>query len=122
MTKVVFPFDVNAFFEKCSKHNAFPSNDFEKQAILLRLLNEFEDGKIYLEQEVNEKLKKYFEDYTLLRRELINFNYMRRNNVTGEYWVVKRDLTQDDIRNNTLLRRHARAFKVLDEDRMSSTN
>jgi len=122
MAKVVFPFDTNAFFEKCSKHNAFPSNDFEKQAILLRLLDEFEDGKIYLEQEVNEKLKKYFEDYTLLRRELINFNYMRRNNVTGEYWVIKRNLTQDDIRNNTLLRRHARAFKVLDEDRMSSTN
>ncbi|HLC85034.1 MAG TPA: DUF2087 domain-containing protein [Candidatus Nanoarchaeia archaeon] len=114
---ITFPFDVNEFFEKCVKHKHIPKNDFEKQAILIKLVDLFESGKKYTEQEVNEAIKKYFEDYTWLRRELFNFGYMQRDPYTGMYWVVKRMLTQDDIRNNTLLRRHAKPFKVLDEDR-----
>ncbi len=106
---IEFPFDAEAFFQKCVKNKNFPRNDFEKQAILLRLLKDFEDRK-YTEQEVNEIIKKYFEDYTLLRRELINFGYMQRNSLTSEYWVVKRELTKEDIKNNTILRRHAEAF------------
>jgi hypothetical protein len=41
---------------------------------------------------------------------------MQRNPETGEYWVLKRTLTEEDIRKNTLLRRHAKDFKVLKED------
>ena len=116
MEKVIFPFDTEAFFQKCVKHNNIPRNDFLKQAILLRLLDDFEDKKIYKEEEVNESIRKHFEDYTTLRRELINFGYMQRNPTTAEYWVVKRTLTKEDIRNNTLLRRHAKAYKILEED------
>jgi len=116
MDKVEFPFDTEAFFQKCVKNKNFPRNDFEKQAILLRLLKDFEDRK-YSEQEVNEAIKKYFEDYTLLRRELINFGYMQRNPLTAEYWVVKRELTKEDIRKNTILRRHSKPYKVLEEDK-----
>ncbi|MBW2970376.1 DUF2087 domain-containing protein [Candidatus Woesearchaeota archaeon] len=116
MEKVQFPFDTEEFFQKCVKHNNFPKNDFLKQAVLIHLVKEFEDNKKYKEQEVNEKIKKYFEDYTLLRRELINFGYMQRNSETAEYWVVKRELTKDDIRNNTILRRHAKPYKILEED------
>ncbi len=107
---VKFPFDISNFFEKCVKHKTIPKNDFEKQAILLKLLDEFEDNRKYSEPEVNAKLKKYFEDYVSLRRELINFGYMQRNSLTGEYWVVKRTFTVDDINNNTLLKKHAKAF------------
>lgn len=107
---VKFPFDISNFFEKCVKHKTIPKNDFEKQAILLKLLEEFEDNRKYSEPEVNAKLKKYFEDYVSLRRELINFSYMQRNSLTGEYWVVKRTFTVDDINNNTLLKKHAKAF------------
>ncbi|MBS3118633.1 DUF2087 domain-containing protein [Candidatus Woesearchaeota archaeon] len=117
MSRVIFPFDTKKFFEKFVKHHNFPKNDFEKQAILLYLIEKFKDSRKYLEQEVNEILKKYFEDYTLLRRELINFGYMQRDSTSGEYWVVKRELTLDDVRNNALLRRHAQSFNVLDEDK-----
>lgn len=116
MEKVEFPFDTEEFFNKCVKHKVFPKNDFKKQAVLIRLLDEFEDSKKYSEQEVGEKIRKYFGDFTLIRRELINFGYMQRNSVTGEYWVVKRVLTKEDVRNNTLLRRHAEPFKILEED------
>ena len=115
MQEIKFPFDIEEFFKKCVKHKNFPRNDFEKQAVLLVLLKEFEDNRKYKEQEVNEIIKKYFDDYTLLRRELINFGYMQRNSITGEYWVVKRILTKEDVRKNTLLRRHAEAYKVLDD-------
>ncbi len=111
MNKIVkFPFDISNFFEKCVKHKTVPKNDFEKQAILLKLLEEFEDNQKYPEPKVNDKLKKHFEDYVSLRRELINFGYMQRNSLTGEYWVVKRTFTTDDINNNTLLKKHAKAF------------
>jgi len=113
MDKVEFPFDTEAFFQKCVKNKNFPRNDFEKQAILLRLLKDFEDRK-YTEQEVKDIIKKYFEDYTLLRRELINFGYMQRNPLTAEYQVVKRELAKEDIKKNTILRRHAQPFIKLD--------
>ena len=83
---------------------------------MIKLIAEFED-RIYSEEEVNNVIKKYFEDYVLLRRELINFGYMQRNPFLSEYKVIKRELTNDDVRNNTLLRRHAKPYKVLEEDK-----
>lgn len=115
MKQVKFPFDTEELFEKCIKNKVFPKNDFKKQAVLIRLLDNFEDGKKYSEQEVNDKIKEYFDDFTLIRRELINFGYMQRNNVIGEYWVVKRILTKEDIQNNTILRKHAEPFVDLTE-------
>jgi len=117
MENVRFPFDIDEFFEKCVRNKNIPSNDFEKQAILLKLLDEFEDDVIYTEQEVNEKIRKYFDDCALLRRELINFGYMQRDPHKGTYWVVKRMLTREDIRKNTILRRHAKSFKILEEEK-----
>ena len=110
MTEIIFPFDTEKLWEKFLKHHIFPKNDFQKQVILLRLLNDFEDNRIYLETEVNEKIAKYFEDYTFLRRELINFGYMQRNPSTAEYWVVKRTFSQEDIDKNPVLKSHAAAY------------
>lgn len=117
MEKIIFPFDAEKFFQKCVRAKNFPKNDFEKQAILIYLLDNFEDKKKYSEKEVNEKIKTYFEDYATIRRELINFGYMQRNPHLGEYWVVKRELTEEDIKNNVRLRRHAQAYKILGEEK-----
>lgn len=38
---------------------------------------------------------------------------MQRDPLKGEYWVVKRNLTKEDIEKNTLLKRHAKAYKIL---------
>ena len=116
MKEIKFPFNIEKFFDKCVKHKNIPKNDFEKQAILIQLIKDFKDNKKYSEQEVNEKIKKHFDDSTLLRRELINFGYMQRNPLTSEYWVVKRKLTKEDIENNTILGQHSKSFKILEED------
>jgi len=114
---IKFPFNVDEFFEKCVRNNNFPKNDFEKQAILIKILDDFEDNKVYLEEEVNNIIKKYFDDAPMIRRELVNYYYMGRDPYKGEYKVKKRILTEDDVRNSTLLRRHAQSFKVLPEDK-----
>ena len=116
MSEIIFPFDTQKFFDKCVKNKNFPKNDFEKQTILLRILKDFDDQK-YQEDAVNDIIKKYFDDHALIRRELINFGYMHRDPYRGEYKVIKRTLTKEDISKNIRLKRHAEAFKVLKEDK-----
>ena len=104
MKPIEFPFDTDRFFQKYAKQNRLPKNDFEKQAILLRIIKEFKVNQDFEESEVNQVIKKSFEDFALLRRELINFGYLKRNPETGICRVAKTTLTNDDIRKNTLLR------------------
>ena len=117
MEDIIFPFDAKAFFDKCIKHKTIPRNDFEKQAILMRLMEDFKDEALYSEHEVDSAIKKHFEEYALLRRELVNFGYMGRDTLGAKYWVTKRKLTKEDIMSNTILKRHAKAFGVLDGER-----
>lgn len=67
------------FFERHVENNQFPSNDALKQIILKKIMKDFEFEKIYTETEVNEIIKKYFDDFTLIRRELINFGYAQKS-------------------------------------------
>lgn len=114
--EIKFPFDIDELFNKCSKNDNFPKNDFEKQAILLKLLKEFKDNNKYSEIEVNNIIKKYFSDYATLRRELVNYGYMQKDNLKSEYWVVKRTLTEEDIQKNIRLKNHAKSYNILNEE------
>lgn len=112
---IVFNVDEKKFFDKCVKNKNFPKNDALKQIILKTIVNEFEQGKRYGEQEVNEKIKKYFEDFALIRRELINFGYMQREPLKAEYWVLKKELTKEDYLKIGRLKRHAIELGVLEK-------
>ncbi|MBW2964973.1 DUF2087 domain-containing protein [Candidatus Woesearchaeota archaeon] len=116
MSIVKFPFDTEKLFQSCVRNKTIPKNDFQKQAVLIRIIAEFSDRK-YTEPEVNKIIAAYFEDFATIRRELINFGYMQRNPLTGDYWVLKREITEDYVRHNTLLRRHSKPYKALPEDR-----
>lgn len=94
------------FFQKCIKNQIFPRNDAKKQIILKRIMQDFDFNKVYTEQEVNIIIKKYFEDYTTIRRELINFGYMERNPYKGEYKVIKKELTNEDFSKISRLKEH----------------
>ncbi len=85
MENVKFPFDIDEFFKKYVKNKSFPKNDFEKQAILIKLMENFKDNRKYPEPEVNKIIKKHFEDHVFVRRELINFGYLQRDPYKGEY-------------------------------------
>lgn len=113
MEKVTFNIDEKKFFEKYVHSQNMPRNDALKQVILKRIMNDFQENKIYFEQEVNEIIKKYFEDYTIIRRELINFSYMQRDPVKGEYWVVKKELSKEDYLKISRLKQHAIQIGVI---------
>jgi len=55
--------------------------------ILMTLINRFEKGRQYTESEVNGILKPIFDDYTMLRRELVDFHFLERTSDGRAYWV-----------------------------------
>ena len=75
-----------------------PRSDLEKQKLLARIAAKFEVGKIYPEQEVNEMIFSFdVDDHVLFRRELVNFNYLGKDNVKGEYWLKKKELSKEEL-------------------------
>ncbi len=62
----------------------------KKLVVVLRwLATKFEAGRMYSEPDVNAVLKAVDdEDYVLLRRELVDFGYLRRERGGGKYWLA----------------------------------
>lgn len=63
-----------------------PSQRKKLVALLRYVAQQFEFGRRYTEKEVNEILRHFHEDTATLRRELIGYTLMARQN--GEYWRV----------------------------------
>jgi DNA-binding transcriptional ArsR family regulator len=61
-----------------------PASRKKRLVILKWLVNKFELGINYSENEVNNILNRYHPDYATLRRELISYKLMQREN--GVYW------------------------------------
>jgi len=62
-----------------------PDAHTKRQVVLQWVLDQLEDRR-YKEREISEILKRYFDDYATLRRELINHRLMKREG--GVYWKV----------------------------------
>lgn len=61
----------------------------KRQLVLLRwLATKFTAGMTYTEKEVNTIIREvYAEDYVVLRRDLVDMGYLRREKGGGRYWV-----------------------------------
>lgn len=66
--------------------------------VLNWLAMQFEAGRTYTEQEVNTIISRYHDDYATLRRELINFGYLRRERAGTTYWVTPEDEAVPHVR------------------------
>lgn len=106
--------DREAFFEKCQQSQSVPGNDALKLVLLERILEEFEAGVVYSKSEVDERIRRHFDQHILLRRELVNFGYLRYDNRANEYRVERLELTEADVRETDRLRRHAEDVGALD--------
>jgi hypothetical protein len=62
-----------------------PEAHAKRQVVLEWVLGQLED-KRYKEREISAILKRYFDDYATLRRELVNHRLMKRED--GVYWKV----------------------------------
>ncbi|MBZ0305914.1 MAG: DUF2087 domain-containing protein [Anaerolineae bacterium] len=70
--------------------------------ILRWLATLFEADKLYTEPEINAILKAVYEsDHVTLRRELVDYGYLRRERGGGKYWLAPTDEAQPTI-NATL--------------------
>ena len=64
----------------------------KKLVVVLRwLITYFEAGVMYTEQQVNTILTQYHEDYATLRRELVDYGFLRRERGGGKYWLTPED-------------------------------
>ncbi len=68
---------ITSFFEY-GKLKTIPAQRKKKLIILEEILKNFEKDRIYTEQEVNETIQKYHEDYCTLRRDMISEKMMKR--------------------------------------------
>ena len=65
-----------------------PARRKVRAAVLLEVLSRFEPGRDYSEKEVNEVLRGVHEDVAYLRRELVNYRYLERED--GRYRTAAR--------------------------------
>ncbi|MFT4308921.1 MAG: DUF2087 domain-containing protein [Candidatus Woesearchaeota archaeon] len=77
-----------------------PRDDLDKQKILSMISRKFNVGRIYQESEVNDIIISFdVDDYVLIRRELVNFNYLYKDSYKGVYWVRKHELSNEEMNN-----------------------
>lgn len=110
-----FDRDRDAFFEKCRDSDSVPGNSALKLIVLEELVDrKFAVGETYTKTEVTERIGEHFEEPIHLRRELVNFGYLRYDNRENEYEVRTLELSEDEVRENGHLERHAKDIGVLD--------
>jgi len=63
-----------------------PSKQKKLLVILRWLAGQFEEERRYTEQEVNDILRRYHDDYASLRRNLIEYRLLERESGGGVYW------------------------------------
>lgn len=73
-------------FMRGGRLTEIPSTQGKRRAVLDRLAQEFEPGRRYPEQQVNDILARFHEDVASLRRYLVDEGFMER--ARGRYWRV----------------------------------
>lgn len=67
----------------------FSAKEKKKVVILTKMAEQFEAGRHYTEKEVNQILKPIYEDYGTIRRFLIMYGFMERNDDGSKYWLTE---------------------------------
>lgn len=68
-----------------------PTKELKLLVVLNWLSTHFEAERIYTEQEVNAVIGQFHEDYATLRRDLVEFGYLRRERGGRTYWLTPED-------------------------------
>jgi len=76
---------VLAAFFRDGRLVGWPSGETRKQVLLEHIVSRFDSGRVYSEREVNEILKPIADDYTTIRRALVDRAFLNRQD--SVYWV-----------------------------------
>lgn len=75
-----------------------PKDDIKKQDILKKIALALEEGKEYSEDDINAIIKSFdVDDYVLVRRELVNFNYLGKDSYKAKYWLKQKELSTKQL-------------------------
>ena len=76
------------FSEEDGRLTSYQLKEYEREKLIAEVALLFRPGKVYAEKEVNAILEAIFEDYMLLRRELVDRGLLTRNDEGSEYRLV----------------------------------
>ena len=96
LATVVEDVDLNAYDRKVVEDYSLPDRRLKtipaqrrkREAVLRYVVKAFEPGVYYSEKQINEILARYHEDTATLRRELVGYGLMDREDGGEEYWRV----------------------------------
>ncbi|MGY3718582.1 DUF2087 domain-containing protein [Sutcliffiella cohnii] len=74
-------------FMKNGVLQSLPSKEKRKVIIFFELIKLFEKGKMYTEKQVNEIIKGIYPDFAIIRRYLVDYKLLERNDDCQYYWV-----------------------------------
>lgn len=85
--------NISAFLDESGKIIQLPMPNRTKLPVLAHLAGKFEEGRTYSEKEVNGIIDRWhtFGDYFILRRLLVDHNFLQRTPNGEKYWVVKKE-------------------------------
>lgn len=81
---------LNTFLDADGRIKNFPAQQKKEEAILRYVVKIFEPEKRYSEKEVNDMLSEFNVDTARLRRNLVEFGFMKREGGGGAYWRIDR--------------------------------
>jgi len=73
-------------FIQCGQLLSIPKQRKKRRVILVHIVNEFDEDKVYTEKEFSAILKHWHEDHCFLRREMIAEGLVKREH--GQYWKL----------------------------------
>ena len=93
MSEMEKKINISAFVDEEGKIVQLPAQSRTKIPVLAHLAGKFEKKRIYSEKEVNDVINAWhtFGDYFILRRLLIDYNYLKRTPNGAEYWVAHQE-------------------------------
>lgn len=65
----------------------FPAKEKKKYVLLTYIIKLFKKGVTYTEKEINDILKPVYEDYVIIRRYLVDYQFLDRLEDGKAYWV-----------------------------------
>lgn len=88
---------INAFLDGHGKIKNLPAQAAKRTAVLAYLAEKFEAERDYTEKEINAILIEWhtFEDYFILRRELVEHGFLARTRDGAKYWKIKKEENGD---------------------------
>ncbi len=94
LAAVVEDVDLDAYDRKVVEDYSLPDGRLKTipaqrkklEAVLRYVIEAFEPGVRYKEEQVNELLSHFHEDTAILRREMVGYGLMNREGGGGEYW------------------------------------